>query len=202
MLAEFYAERLGGALADMPVDRAILTLFGELVRGAGVGVRVGDIGCGTGHLSPFLAAQGMSVAGVDMSPEMIRVARRDHPDATYEIGDLRALPFADNSLAGVVCWYSLMYLAPGQRAAAFAELARVLRPGGVLTTAWKVGDGSLRRTGSALGLGVEFDIYWLEPERMEQLLTDAGFRIILAAQRPAGPQDDQPQGYLVAQQPS
>jgi ubiquinone/menaquinone biosynthesis C-methylase UbiE len=55
---------------------------------------------------------------------MIRVARREQPDFEYEVADLRELPFADASLAGIVCWYSLMYLAPSDRPKAFAELAR------------------------------------------------------------------------------
>jgi ubiquinone/menaquinone biosynthesis C-methylase UbiE len=60
---------------------------------------------------------------------MIRVARRDHPGFDFGVADLRDLPFADASLAGVVCWYSLMYLAPSDRSAAFGELARVVKAG-------------------------------------------------------------------------
>jgi ubiquinone/menaquinone biosynthesis C-methylase UbiE len=48
----------------------------------------------------------------------------------FGVADLRALPFADASLAGVVCWYSLMYLAPSDRPVAFGELARAVKPGG------------------------------------------------------------------------
>lgn len=70
-------------------------------------------------------------------------------------------------MAGVVCWYSLMYLPPEDRPAAFAELYRVVKPGGYLVTAFKAGDGGLRRAGKRTGLGVGFDIYWLSPAQME-----------------------------------
>ena len=53
---------------------------------SGLGTSVGDIGCGTGRLEPYLT--------------MIRVARRDHPGFGFGIADLRALPFEDASLAG------------------------------------------------------------------------------------------------------
>ena len=56
VLAEVYAERLAGALDTMPVDQAVLGLFAALV---GPGGTVGDIGCGTGRLAPFLAARGL-----------------------------------------------------------------------------------------------------------------------------------------------
>jgi SAM-dependent methyltransferase len=198
VLSEFYAEHLAGALERMPEERAVLGLFCELVLGAGIGANVGDIGCGTGRLDPFLAARGLAPRGVDLSPEMIRVARREQPGFEYEVADLRELPFADASLAGVVCWYSLMYLAPSDRPAAFAELARVVKPGGYLMTAFKAGDGSLRRGGRMAGLGVEFDIYWLSPAEMERRVNDAGFATVFWGGIPPEKEGASTQGYLIA----
>ena len=129
VLAEFYADRLADALDRMPADRAVLGLFCDLTLAADLGATVVDVGCGTGRLEPYLAARGLSPHGIDLSPEMIRVARRDHPGFGFDVADLRELPFTDASLAGVVCWYSLMFLAPADRPAAFSELARVLKPG-------------------------------------------------------------------------
>lgn len=206
VLAEFYAERLADVMPQMPVDRAVLDLFCELTVAADVGRTVADVGCGTGRLAPYLAARGLAPRGVDLSPEMIRVARRDYPDFPFEVADLRQLPFADASLAGVIGWYSLMYLAPSDRPAAFRELARVVRPGGYLAAAFKAGDGTLRRAGQATGLGIEFDIYWMPPDEMERRLTEAGFATVFWGGRPPEPNLDyvpgkaaapQPQGYLV-----
>ena len=198
VLAEFYASRLAGVLDEMPAERAVLGLFCESVLGAGLGTSVGDIGCGTGRLEPHLAARGLSPHGIDLSPEMIRVARRDHPGFGFDVADVRELPFQDASLAGVVCWYSLMFLAPPDRPAAFGELARVVKPGGYLVTAFKAGDSQLRRAGRSTGLGVEFDIYWLAPDEMERRMTDAGFATVFWGGRPAQGQEGSPQGYLLA----
>jgi SAM-dependent methyltransferase len=199
VLAGFYADRLADALDRMPAERAVLGLFCELALAAGLGVHVVDVGCGTGRLEPYLAARGLSPGGIDLSPEMIRVARRDHPGFSFDVADLRELPFRDASLAGLVCWYSLMYLAPSGRPAAFSELARVLKPGGYLVTAFKAGDSQVRRGGRTTGLGVEFDVYWLFPDEMERRLTEAGFAIVFWGGRPAEGQEDSPQGYLLAQ---
>lgn len=198
VLAPLYADRLADALDHMPIDRAVLGLFGDLVRDAGVGVEVGDVGCGTGRLEPFLAARGLTPHGVDLSPEMVRLARRDHPEFGYEVADVRALPFADASLAGVVCWYSLMYLAPADRPVAFAELARVVKPGGYFATGFKAGDGRVRRGAQTLDLGIGFDVYWMEPAEMERLAAGAGFETVFRGGRPADPDEGQPQGFLVA----
>jgi SAM-dependent methyltransferase len=198
ILAEFYAGRLADELDHMPIERAVLGLFCDLTLSAGLGAGVGDIGCGTGRLEPCLAARGLRPRGFDLSAEMIRVARRDHRSFGFGVADLRELPVRDASLAGVVCWYSLMYLAPSDRPAAFSELARVVKPGGYLVTAFKAGDSQLRRGGRSTGLGVEFDVYWLAPQEMERRVVDAGFVTVFWGGRLAEGQEDSPQGYLIA----
>jgi SAM-dependent methyltransferase len=198
VLAELYAERLADAVDHMPPDRAVLGLFCDLVTATRLGTTVGDIGCGPGRLAPFLAARGLSPQGIDLSPEMVRVARRDYPEFAFDVADLRALPFQDASLAGVVCWYSLMFLAPCDRPVAFSELARVVKPGGYLVTAFKVGDNQVRRAGRTTNLGVEFDVYWLSPDEMQRLVADAGFTPVFWGGRSAEGQEGSPQGYLVA----
>ena len=185
VLSGFYRERLAGAIHHMPEDRAVLGLFCELVRGAGLGAEVADVGCGTGRLDRYLAGQGLSPRGLDLSPAMIEVARQDQPEFRYEVADLRRLPLAD--LAG---GRRLLVLAdlPGSRdrPTAFAELARVVKPGGYLVSAFKAGDGSLHRVGRSTGLDVEFDTYWLPPAEVERLATEAGFATVFWGGVPPG----------------
>lgn len=198
VFAELYAERLAHLLDEMPVEQAVLGLFCDLVLADGGEKVIGDIGCGSGRLAPYFASRSLASHGVDLSAEMVRVARRDHPGHPFEVGDVRALPFGDATLAGAVGWYSLMYLAPEDRPAAFGEIARVVRPGGYFVTAFKVGDDTVRRGGRTLNLGVEFDIYWHSPGEMERCVTQAGFAVVFTAGRPADPDEQQPQGYLIA----
>ncbi|PMR62665.1 SAM-dependent methyltransferase [Verrucosispora sp. ts21] len=197
VLSEWYAENLVGVLESMPVERAMLDLFAELTLT--VGAEVADVGCGTGRLLPYLASRGLSPRGVDLSPGMVQVARREHPGFGYEVADLRQLPFGDASLAGVVCWYSLIFLAPGARVRAFAELARVVRPGGYLVAAFKHGDGTGHRNGpgSRVGsLGIDFDRYWLSAREMEDRFTAAGFALVFQGEAP--PEDEGPRyGYML-----
>jgi ubiquinone/menaquinone biosynthesis C-methylase UbiE len=130
---------------------------------------------------------------------MVRVARRDHPEFVFEVADLRDLPFADSALAGVVCWYSLMYLTPSDRPAAFGELSRVVKPGGCFVTAFKAGDNRVGRAGRSTNLGIEFDLYRLSPNEMRRRVTDAEFTPVFWGGRPAEGQEVSAQGYLLAQ---
>lgn len=194
VLSEWYAKNLVGVLESMPVERAMLDLFAELTLA--VGADVVDVGCGTGRLLPYLASRGLSPRGVDLSPGMVEVARREHPGFAYEVADLRQLPFGDASLAGVVCWFSLIYLAPDARARAFAELGRVVKPGGYLVTAFKHGDGTLRRNGPSTELGVDFDRYWLSAQEMQDRFAVAGFAMVFQGSTP--PEEPEPAyGYML-----
>jgi SAM-dependent methyltransferase len=197
VLSEWYAKNLVGVLDRMPVERAMLDLFAELTLA--VGTRVADVGCGTGRLLPYLASRGLSPRGVDLSPGMVEVARREHPGFAYEVADLRELPFEDASLAGVVCWFSLIFLAPEARALAFAELARVVKPGGYLVAAFKHGDGTVHRNGpgSVVGsLGIDFDRYWLSAREMRDRFAATGFALVFQGSTPAG-ETEPPYGYLL-----
>jgi ubiquinone/menaquinone biosynthesis C-methylase UbiE len=194
MLSEWYAKNLVGVLESMPVERAVLDLFAEMTLA--VGTDVADVGCGTGRLLPYLAGRGLSPRGADLSPGMVEVAQREHPGFAYEVADLRELPFEDASLAGVVCWYSLIYLAPDARARAFAELARVVKPGGYLVTAFKHGDGTLRRNGRSTELGVDFDRYWLSAREMEDRFAAAGFALVFQGRTPPE-EGEPPYGYML-----
>lgn len=198
VLAPLYVERLANILDEMPIEQAVLGLFGDLVRRASIGVQVGDLGCGTGRLLGHLAGLGLEPRGLDLSAAMVRSAQRDHPGYDVQVGDLVVLPFADGSLAGAVCWYSLMYLPPELRPRAFSEIARVLKPGGYLAMAYKQGDDTKRRGGEQLGLGIGFDIWWHSQAEVEERLAEAGMEPVFWGGRPPEAMEPQRQGYMIA----
>src|SRR5206468_4038248 len=126
-IAEKYAAAFFDELEKKPFDRARLDRFAAAVAGRG---RVGDVGCGPGHVGRYLAARGVDVFGLDLSPRMVELARRRNPGIPFEQGDMLALALADASLAGIVAFYSLIHLARDTVARALGELTRVLVPGG------------------------------------------------------------------------
>ncbi|MGD9735439.1 MAG: class I SAM-dependent methyltransferase [Solirubrobacterales bacterium] len=90
-----------------------------------------DAGCGTGYGSAILAAVAATVTGVDISAEAVEEAdRRLGEKGSVVQGDLRKLPFDDDSFDAVVCWETIEHIEDGS--AVLAELRRVLRPDGLL----------------------------------------------------------------------
>ena len=104
-------------------------LVHELLDSLPVGVAV-DAACGTGRHAAYLAAHGHTVLGYDTSPRMLQIAREKVPAASFEEADLRSLPVADAGCDAVICTLALAHVS--DLGAAFAEFARVLRPGGHL----------------------------------------------------------------------
>jgi ubiquinone/menaquinone biosynthesis C-methylase UbiE len=93
------------------------------------GLRLLDVGCGTGHHMAWLGARGFEVSGVDGSPEMLKHARVLNPKADIQLSDVDHLPFPDATFDYVTCIEVLRYLPTASHA--IAEIARVLKPGGV-----------------------------------------------------------------------
>jgi SAM-dependent methyltransferase len=94
----------------------------------GPGTRVLDVGCGPGRHARALAAAGVDVVGLDLSLEFLRAAG----EGAWVEGDARALPFPTASFDRVICLCQGGFglLGGSGEAAALAEMARVLRPGG------------------------------------------------------------------------
>src|SRR6185312_3504934 len=122
-IADEYAAHIADELAGKPLDRALLACFAEMVNGLGM---VADIGCGPGHVADYLHGLGAQVIGIDLSPEMVAVARERAPHIPFEVGSMLALDASDANWGGVVAFYSIIHLPPEARPQALAEFSRAL----------------------------------------------------------------------------
>ncbi len=109
------------------------------------GSRVLDVACGTGNLAIPLARGGAIVSGVDIAANLLVQARErsaaENLTIQFDEGDAEELPYADASFDVVGSMFGAMFAPRPQLVA--AELARVLRPGGLLAMAnWSPGSFS------------------------------------------------------------
>lgn len=175
--ADLYAQSIGTEISESieaALDRSLLEYVASLFSRGG---RLGDLGCGPGRVGAFLAARGVEVVGIDLSIRMLEIGRQAHPYLCFAVGDVAALPVADHSLDGAVCWYSIIHTAPDHLGRVFDELARVLVPGGYLLLAFQAGNGEgLHRT-DVRGTPVAHTNYVHDPDDVIRRLTTAGFLV-------------------------
>jgi ubiquinone/menaquinone biosynthesis C-methylase UbiE len=154
------------------------------------GDRVLDVGCGTGVIARRAAEQvgpAGAVTAIDLSPEMIEVARATPapvaPPIEWHTGDAVSLPFPDGAYDVVLCQMALMFME--NRVAAVAEMRRVLKPGGriVVSTPGPIQPvftalerAIVEHIGADLGMFVRAVFSMPDPEAVAALLREAGLR--------------------------
>ncbi|MDK0521304.1 class I SAM-dependent methyltransferase [Streptomyces sp. ML-6] len=177
IVASAYFERVRSPAELDPLSRGMLDVFAETVRTSGLGP-VADLGCGPGKVTAHLAERNVPVFGMDLSPAMIELARDTHPGLLFAVGSMTALPLADDALGGVLAYYSTHHTPPELLPVVFGEFHRTLAPGGCLMLAGHVGDGQhLRPTQAYGGLPVSYESYLLPPDRLAELLKQAGLAL-------------------------
>jgi ubiquinone/menaquinone biosynthesis C-methylase UbiE len=175
-VAVSYAGMLREALAGEPFQRGILALFAELVRARGAGP-VADIGCGPGRLTGYLRTIGLDAFGIDLSPAMIDVARQDHPGLRFEVGSMTDLDLGDQSLDGLLAWFSLIHVPDDEVPTVLTEFHRVLRPGGPLLLGFHEGDGTELKTQGYGGHPMKVYVHRRSPAQVAAWLSAAGFTV-------------------------
>ncbi len=196
-VANNYAEFVRGSLDGLPVLRSVLVMFAELVRGSGP---VLDVGCGPGQVTAILQDLGLDTIGIDLSPSMIEIARRDYPGPRYEIGSMTALSHSDESAGGALLFWSLIHIPDDSVSVVLDEVFRVLRPGGVVTVGFHVGDRVNRKTEGYGGLPMQLNVHLRPVEFVSNALREAGFRI--EATLLLEPDEVTPGGVVIARRPA
>jgi SAM-dependent methyltransferase len=124
----------GGLWGDRPDAWAVseeqqTPVYSEALRcvDVGPGVRVLDVGCGTGVFLRMCADRGASVSGLDAADGLLEIARTRVPEADLRHDDLQVLPYEDDAF-DVVTGFTSFFFADDM-VAALREAGRVARPG-------------------------------------------------------------------------
>lgn len=126
------------------------------------GATLCDVGCGAGLAARIATQRGMRVCGLDASLPLLEIARERLPDGDFRLGDMEALPFADESADIVTGFNSFQYAA--DPVAALVQARRVARPAGRLVV-----------------------MTWGAPERMEAATLIAALKPLLLPPPPGAP---------------
>jgi SAM-dependent methyltransferase len=196
-VADTYAERFRTTEPELPLELAMVEHFASLLTG---NRRVLDAGCGAGRMLPLLAELGCVAEGVDLSPEMVRRGRSDHPEFVTQVASITDLPFEDSSFDGVFSWYSTIHGDDEALATALSEFRRVLRPGGLVLVAFQSGSGvqDLSEAYRRQGHDVALVRYRRSAGEVVDALRGAGLSEVARLERQAAEHERDPQAVVVA----
>jgi ubiquinone/menaquinone biosynthesis C-methylase UbiE len=200
-IADEYARHLYSELDNKPLDRELLTRFAARVKGKGA---ICDMGCGPGHIARFLHDAGTNVFGLDLSSRMVEEARRLNPEISFHQGNMLALDLPDASLAGIAAFYAIVNLPKASLPQIFREMARVLRPDGLLLLAFHIGDETLQPN-ALWGRPVSMDFYFFPPHAIQRDLETAGLAVEEVIERePYAPEVEHQsrRAYIFARKPA
>jgi SAM-dependent methyltransferase len=182
-VAEEYARHIYGELAAKPFDRDVLDRFAERTAGDAVC----DAGCGPGHVARYLHDRGCGVFGIDVASRMVALAGELNPMVSFRVADLREPHIPPESLAGIVCFYSLIHFTAGELAPVLETLGRALRRGGSLLLAVHEGAES-RAPGEMWGIPVALQFHFFTRNEIERALSAAGLTIEEIVHHPPYPE--------------
>ncbi|WP_259467958.1 class I SAM-dependent methyltransferase [Rhodococcus sp. SBT000017] len=192
-VAESYADLVRDELDGRHLEHGLLATFADRVSSGDVL----EVGCGTGRITEHLHRLGLGVVGMDLSPNMIEVARREYPHLRFGVGSMEVLDAGDSSLVGIVAWYSIIHTPPQQLSGIFAELHRVLVPEGLLLLAFQAGNERVRLE-QAYGHSVSYDAYRLDPDTVVAMLVEADFEVDVRVHRAPMDYESTSQAFLLA----
>ena len=114
-------------------------VHGEASLVASLGVHsVLDAGCGTGRVAIELDRRGLEVAGVDLDPSMLDVARKKGPGITWQEASLADVDLGRSFDAVVLAGNVMIFVEPGSEGPVLANMGRHLRPGGLLVAGFSL----------------------------------------------------------------
>ena len=160
----------------------VLRYVGRVLEGLPKGVKILDLGCGTGEpIASHIAQRGYRVTGVDESQEMLAIAREVLPEAELIHADMVSIDISEQ-FAAAVAWDSMFHVLRKHHADIYHKLANCLEPGGRILLS--VGGSAPAEDESVEGFtsemfGQTFFYSGYAPDVARKLIEDAGFEIEL-----------------------
>lgn len=137
-----------------------------------------DLGCGDGRDALIFSERGFKVTGIDLSDEMLNIARKKVNSGIFEKMDIRSLKFKDCSFDGIWAVASLLHVPKKDIPRVLSESYRVLNRGGIMYASVKVGEGAEIKIDKRYDESA-FKFYsYFQPAEFERFVRGVGFKVL------------------------
>lgn len=149
--------------------------FTDLVAKNG---KILDIGCGTGTDANYIASKGFEVIGIDLSEEMLNIAKKKFPHIDFRIADMRKLSFENEQFDGIFVAFSLFHIPKKDVPNTLADLYDLLKPNGAIYIAIQEGKSEELFITQPLKPDEKIFLNIMDSQEINKLIEKAGFEII------------------------
>jgi ubiquinone/menaquinone biosynthesis C-methylase UbiE len=198
-VAKEYSEAFTGEHEKKPMDQEILCRFSLEIADR---KPVWDFGCGPGQTTKYLKDLGVEISGLDLAEKNIEQAKINHPEIAFRQGNMLALEFDSDTIAGIVAFYAIVHFTPEQVEKAFRETFRVLKPDGLFLFTFHIGNETLH-IDEFLGQHVDIDFMFFTVDFISDCLRKCGFQKIEIIERDPYPEVEYQshRAYVFARKP-
>lgn len=168
-IADIYTQQYFDDLSDTPYIDKFLNLLKP-------GSKILDVGSGPGQFSKYTHDKGFKLLGIDLSDEMLKVAKSKVPECDFQKMDMRQLNFNNESFDGILAAYSLIHIESAEVPDTLKEFYRVLKPGGFLQIIAQSGKPD-QTVDEPFKPDSKMFINFFNKQQLNELMESAGFSI-------------------------
>ncbi len=173
-VARTYADKYQDEILLKPKVGEFLADFAAAVPADGI---IADVGCGPGQVARYVHHHlGRRTAGIDLSPEMVRIAAELNPAIPFRAADVLQMTETEvyDALIGL---YFIVNFPAAALDGLFSKLHQLLKPGGQLLLSFHMGEDQVRRVEDFLNSGKSLDFYFFRVETVREKLLRNGFTV-------------------------
>jgi ubiquinone/menaquinone biosynthesis C-methylase UbiE len=116
----------------------------------------------------------LNVIGIDISENMIKLAKERNPSIQFEIGDMLDLNILNESFGGATAFYSIIHIGSNLMGQVFSEIYRILLPNGIFLFSCHFGTGEIE-VDNWFEKGLKYHCYLYKPDELTDKLRKVGF---------------------------
>ena len=142
-----------------------------------------DVGCGVGVDSGYMVSEGFEVIGIDLSKEMLKLAKQEFPKIDFRKQDIREIDFPSNSFDGILASCSLIHIPKKDVPAILNKFHQILKKDGVIYIALQGGKSEEIFVNEPFKPDEKLFLNIISFDEIKNLLVNAKFSIIKKYER-------------------
>ena len=157
-----------------------------------------DAGCGPGNISRYILSKhpDFQIFGIDVAPNMVALAQKNNPAASYAVMDLRSIDQLQTKYEGIICGFGLPYLSEADVQKFIFDCHNLLHKNGILYLSFVAGDPN--RSGFKTGTpGDRVYFYYHSAEKIRKQLAETGFEELKSFEIPYNKSDTEMETHSV-----